>query len=85
MAALGNCGGEAPGLLPVLVGPGVERCPVATALAESDVLFLGEIVCGPHGAGVFDGVPRYTLPPRYREACNLADGWMTEWRARPND
>lgn len=84
MRALGNCGDEVPdgNLLPVLVGPGVSRCPVATTVDDPDILMWASLVPGPDGPGPLAGVARYLLPPRLRAVFDLADGWMAAFKAR---
>lgn len=78
----GWCGTQdAPGRLPVLVGPGVLRCPVGTADAE--VLELAEMVPSPHGPGTLAGIPLQDLPPRHRAAVELANSWLKAYRSAP--
>jgi len=75
----GMCGErDAPGLLPVLVGPPVRRCPVGAADAE--VMELALQVPSPHGLGSLAGIPPHTLPPRLRHAVHLANGWLESFR-----
>lgn len=80
MKTLGNCG-ELPNQnkLPVLVGEPVTRCPVAAAMEDDDIELLESLVAGPHGPGNLAGVPRVSMSPFYRDACELADWWKAEW------
>lgn len=84
MHELGDCGGEIPDAfsddnphgnrLHLMVGEGVTRCPIATA--DADTREWAELVPSPRGPGLLDGIPRLSLPPRYRTLVDVARTWL---------
>lgn len=78
----GNCGGEAPGRLPLLLGD-VSRCPTAMGLEDPEVLELAELVPGPFSNGLLDeSSSLLAFPPRYRAALALARAWLVTWKGQ---
>jgi len=65
----GQCGDVAPGPLPVLVGPPVDRCPTAMMLGSPD-LELASLMPGLAGPGPLAAIGHdaITLPPRLSAA-----------------
>lgn len=85
MEMLGSCGGIAPGLLPLLVGEPVDRCPTALGLQDAEVLELAVLVPSPESEGLLGDEPLIHLPPKHREAMRLARAWLKAWKGKANE
>lgn len=78
--ANGWCGTkQAPGLLPLKVGPPMTTCPRGVGLSDRRAIFVGNLLPTPWRSSPLEGFPSLLLPPFWRSALRLAGEWIALW------